>query len=49
MPLQIYADRNQGQLSPAAHARLWSPEFQATAAQTELRMALLEIYQAMLN
>jgi len=47
MPLQIY-DRNQGNIA-AAHADYEAGILQQQLTQTELRMALLEIYQAMLN
>ncbi|WP_417550532.1 TolC family protein [Methylophaga sp.] len=47
MPLQLY-DRNQGNIA-AAHADYEAGMLQQQLTQTELRMALLEIYQAMLN
>lgn len=47
MPLQLY-DRNQGNIA-AAHADYEAGILQQQLTQTELRMALLEIYQAMLN
>jgi len=47
MPLQFY-DRNQGNIA-AAHADYEAGILQQQLTQTESRMALLEIYQAMLN
>lgn len=47
MPLQLY-DRNQGNIA-AAHEEYEAGVLQQQLTQTELRMALLEIYQAMLN
>lgn len=47
MPLQLY-DRNQGNIA-AAHAEYEAGVLQQQLTQTELRMALLKIYQAMLN
>lgn len=47
MPLQ-FNDRNQGNMA-AAHAEYEAGILQRQLTQTELRMALFEIYQAMLN
>lgn len=47
MPLQLH-DRNQGNIA-AAHADYEAGVLQQQLTQTQLRMALLKIYQAMLN
>ncbi len=47
MPLQFH-DRNQGNIA-SAHAELEAGLVQQQLTQTEMRMALLEIYQAMQN
>lgn len=47
MPLQLH-DRNQGNVA-SAHAELEAGLVQQQLTQTEMRMALLEIYQAMQN